>query len=96
MGQVKDSIDAGITVDELLEVWEGKQWCSWTHAYYAEQIAKNMKAQSQTAKNLKRVQASQESVKDNDWDNFVITPLVKSMVEDTIKDKIEQSKKGGN
>ena len=94
--QVKYSIDAGITVDEVLEVWEGKQWRSWTHSYYSKEIASDIKAQSQTAKNLKSVQASQESVKDNDWDNFVITPLVKSMVEDTIKDKIEQSKKGGN
>jgi hypothetical protein len=94
--QVKYSIDAGITVDEVLEVWEGKQWVTWTHSYYAKEIASDIKAQSQTAKNLKSVQASQEDVKDNDWDNFVITPLVKSMVEDTIKDKIEQSKKGGN
>lgn len=93
--QVKYSIDAGISIDEVLEVWEGKQWVTWTHSYYSKEIASDIKAQSQTAKDLKRVQASQEDVKDNDWDNFVITPLVKSMVEDTIKDKIEQSKKGG-
>jgi len=94
--QVKYSLDAGISIDEVLEKWEAKQWVTWTHSYYAKEIASDIKAQSQTAKDLKRVQASQEDVKDNDWDNFVITPLVKSMVEDTIKDKIEQSKKGGN
>ena len=94
--QVKYSLDAGISIDEVLEVWEGKQWVTWTHSYYSKEIASDIKAQTQTAKNLKHVQASQEDVKDNDWDNFVITPLVKSMVEDTIKDKIEQSKKGGN
>jgi len=96
LGEVKQSIDAGISIDEVLEVWEGKQWRSWTHSYHAEQISRDIKAQTQTAKNLKSVQASQERVKDNNWDNLVITPLVKSMVEDTIKDKIEQSKKGGN
>jgi hypothetical protein len=94
--QVKYSVDAGISIDEVLEVWEGKQWVTWTHAYYAKEIASDIKAQSQTAKDLKSVQSSQEDVQDNDWDNFVITPLVKSMVEDTIKEKIEQSKKGGN
>ncbi len=94
--QVKYSLDANISIDEVMEVWEAKQWVTWTHRYYAKEIANDIKAQSQTAKDLKRVETSQEDVKDNDWDNFVITPLVKSMVEDTIKDKIEQSKKGGN
>ncbi len=94
--QVKQSIDAGISIDEVLDVWEGKQWRSWTHSYYAKEIASDIKAQSQTAKNLKGVQASQESVKDNDWDNFKITPLVKDLVQFSIDEKIEQSKKGGN
>ena len=94
--QVKYSIDAGISIDEVLEVWEGKQWVTWTHSYYAKEIASDIKAQSQTAKDLKRVQASQESVKDNDWDNFEITPLVKDLVQFSIDEKIEQSKKGGN
>lgn len=94
--QVKYSTDAGISIDEVLEVWEGKQWVTWTHSYYAKEIANDIKAQSQTAKDLKRVQASQESVKDNDWDNFEITPLVKDLVQFSIDEKIEQSKKGGN
>jgi len=94
--QVKYSLDAGISIDEVLEVWEGKQWVTWTHAYYAKEIASDIKAQSQTAKDLKRVQASQEDVPDNDWDNFKITPLVKDLVQFSINDKIEQSKKGGN
>lgn len=94
--QVKHSVDAGISIDEVLEVWEGKQWRSWTHSYYSKEIASDIKAQSQTAKDLKRVQASQESVKDNDWDNFEITPLVKDLVQFSINDKIEQTNKGGN
>jgi hypothetical protein len=94
--EIKISLDSGIPMQEIFAVWEGKGWIQWTHAWHAEKIASDIKAQSQTAKNLKSMQASQERVKDNDWDNFVITPLVKSMVEDTIKDKIEQSKKGGN
>ena len=94
--QVKYSIDAGISIDEVLEVWEGKQWVTWTHSYYSKEIANDIKAQTQTAKNLKSVQAGQEDVRDNDWDNFEITPLVKDLVQFSIDEKIEQSKKGGN
>ncbi len=94
--QVKYSVDAGISIDEVLEVWEAKQWVTWTHSYYSKEIASDIKAQSQTAKNLKNAQAVQEDKKDNDWDNFEITPLVKDLVQFSINDKIEQSKKGGN
>jgi hypothetical protein len=70
LGQVKHSIDAGITVDEVLEVWEGKQWRSWTHAYYAKEIASDIKAQSQTAKDLKSVKFNEAKRKNNDWENI--------------------------
>lgn len=94
--EIKTSIDAGIPMQEIFAVWEGKGWIQWTHAWHAEKIASDIKAQSQTAKDLKRVQASQEDVPDNDWDKFKITPLVKDLVQFSINDKIEQSKKGGN
>ena len=68
--QVKYSLDAGISIDEVLEVWEGKQWVTWTHAYHAEQIAKNMKAQSQTAKNLKSVKFNEAKQRNNNWENI--------------------------
>ncbi len=68
--QVKYSLDAGISIDEVLEVWEGKQWVTWTHAYHAEQIAKNIKAQSQTAKDLKTVKFNKSKQKNNDWENL--------------------------
>ena len=70
MTQVKYSIDAGITVDEVLEVWEGKQWRSWTHSYYAKEIASDIKVQSQTAKNLESVKFNEAKRKNNDWENI--------------------------
>ena len=92
--QVKHSIDAGITVDEVLEVWEGKQWRSWTHSYYAKEIASDIKAQSQTAKDLKRVQASQEPVKDNNWNNLEMTDTVREMLEISYKGRMNETNKG--
>jgi len=68
--QVKYSTDANITVDEVLEVWEAKQWVTWTHSYYAKEIANDIKAQSQTAKNLKSVKFSEAKHKNNDWENI--------------------------
>lgn len=52
--QVKYSVDAGITVDEVLEVWEGKQWVTWTHAYYAKERQSNAKPQG--------IRGSQENI----------------------------------
>jgi hypothetical protein len=43
--QVKYSTDAGISIDEVLEVWEGKQWVTWTHSYYAKKLQSNDKPQ---------------------------------------------------
>jgi len=94
--QVKQSIDAGISIDEVLEVWEAKQWVTWTHAYYAKEIASDLKAQSQTAKNLKSVQASQQSVKDNDWNNLEMTDTVREMLEISYKDRMNEANKRGN
>jgi len=68
--QVKYSTDANITVDEVLEVWEAKQWVTWTHSYYAKEIANDIKAQSQTAKNLKSVKYNEAKNKNNDWENI--------------------------
>lgn len=95
--QVKHSLDAGISIDEVLEVWEGKQWVTWTHAYHAEQIAKNMKAQSQTAKDLKSVQASQERVRDNDWNDLgEVTDNVREILTMSYKSRMNETNKGGN
>ncbi len=94
--QVKYSIDAGITVDEVLEVWEGKQWRSWTHSYYSKEIASDIKAQSQTAKNLKSVQASQESGKNNDWNDLEMTDTAREMIELSYKSRMNETNKGGN
>jgi hypothetical protein len=92
--QVKYSTDAGISIDEVLEVWEGKQWVTWTHAYHAEKIAKDIKAQTQTAKDLKREQASQENKKDNDWNNLEMTDTVREMLEISYKDRMNEANKG--
>jgi hypothetical protein len=94
--QVKYSTDAGVTVDEVLEVWEGKQWVTWTHSYYSKEIASDIKAQSQTAKDLNRVQASQERVRDNDWNDLEMTDTVREMLEISYKDRMKEANKGGN
>jgi hypothetical protein len=95
--QVKYSVDAGISIDEVLEVWEAKQWVTWTHAYHAEQIARNIKAQSQTAKTLRSVQASQESVKDNDWNDLgEMTDNVREILTMSYKSRMNEANKGGN
>lgn len=94
--QVKYSTDAGISIDEVLEKWEAKQWVTWTHSYYAKEIASDIKAQSQTAKDLKRVQASQQPVKDNDWNNLEMTDTVREMLEISYKGRMNETNKGGN
>ncbi len=94
--RVKQSIDAGISIDEVLEVWEAKQWVTWTHSYYAKEIANDIKAQTQTAKTLKGVQASHEAVKDNNWDDLEMTDTVREMVEISYKSRMNEASKGGN
>jgi hypothetical protein len=94
--QVKYSVDAGISIDEVLEVWEAKQWVTWTHSYYAKEIANDIQAQSQTAKTLKGVQASQKTVPDNDWNGLEMTDTVREMVEISYKSRMNETNKGGN
>lgn len=94
--QVKYSIDASITVDEVLEVWEAKQWVTWTHSYYAKEIASDIKAQSQTAKDLKSSQASQESVKDNNWDDLEMTDTAREIIEISYKSRMNETSRGDN
>ena len=94
--QVKYSVDAGISIDEVLEVWEAKQWVTWTHSYYSKEIASDIKAQSQTAKDLKNAQAVQESGKDNNWDDLEMTDTVREMLEISYKDRMNETNKGGS
>ena len=94
--QVKYSVDADISIDEVLEKWEGKQWVTWTHSYYSKEIASDIKAQSQTAKDLKNAQAVQESGKDNNWDDLEMTDTVREMLEISYKDRMNETNKGGS
>tara|TARA_R110002020_G_scaffold444120_1_gene655459 strand:- start:1579 stop:2535 length:957 start_codon:yes stop_codon:yes gene_type:complete len=68
--QIKLSLDNGIPIKELLEAWEGNGWIKWMHAWYAKEIASDIKAQSQTAKNLKSVKFNEAKQKNNDWENI--------------------------
>jgi hypothetical protein len=95
--QVKYSIDAGISIDEVLEVWEGKQWVTWTHSYYSKEIASDIKAQTQTAKDLQSVQAGQERVRDNDFNDLgEMTDTVREMLEISYKSRMNETNKRGN
>ena len=94
--QIKLSLDNGIHMKELLEAWEGNGWIKWMNAWYAKEIANDLKAQSQTAKTLKSVQASQEPVKNNDWNGLEMTDTVREMVEISYKSRMNEANKGGN
>jgi len=95
--EIKTSIDAGIPTQEIFAVWEGKGWIAWMHAWHAEKIARDIKAQSQTAKDLQRVQASQERVKNNDFNDLgEMTDTVREMLEISYKGRMNEINKGGN
>jgi hypothetical protein len=94
--QIKLSLDNGIHMKELLEAWEGNGWIKWMNAWYAKEIASDLKAQSQTAKTLKSVQAVQESKKDNNWEDLKMTDTAREMIEISYKSRMNETNKVGN
>ncbi len=68
--EIKISLDSGIPTQEIFAVWEGNGWIKWMHAWHAKEVSSNIKAQSQTAKNLKSVKFNEAKQKNNNWENI--------------------------